>query len=190
MGPDRDAAERGQGLARPGDSRVLYRGFRTASAGPGTRPGSGTRRAGGSERYGAPAGVVVEGRTGVDLVRAGLVGDDLSYRERPARPRSRGVPRYHNRAVVGDPHRPHLAGPVRVDLVFHFDLAVVVLGLQLEVAPVGAGTTGTDAAASRSECWRGRDQERSGEADCQRCGRHQKSGTWVVLHSCLLAYCD
>jgi hypothetical protein len=65
------------------------------------------------------------------------------------------VPRDDDRAVVRDAHRPHLAGAVRVDLVFQFDLAVIVLGLQFEVTTVGAGATGSDAgaaASSRSEC--------------------------------------
>src|SRR5215475_6437151 len=166
----------------------LCRGSRTASAGPGTGPRSGTRQAGGSDRYRARTCVVLEGRASVDPVRTRPVSDDLPDRERAARPRSRGVLRDDNRAVVRDSHRPHLAGAVRVDLVFHFDLAVVVFGLQVEMTPVGTGATGTDAAtASRSECRRGRDRERSGEADGDRCGRHQTSGTWVVSHCCLLA---
>src|SRR5215813_865089 len=86
------------------------------SAGPGDCPRSGTRQAGGSEGYGAPTGAVHEGRVGLDLVRAGPVRDELPDRERAARPRRRGVLRDDNRAVVRDPHRPHLAGAVRVDL--------------------------------------------------------------------------
>src|SRR6266480_6418342 len=111
-------------------ARALPRGAKHASAGPGDCPRSGTWQDGGLERYAAPTRVVLEGRAGVDLVRTGPVSDDLPERERAAPPRSRGVPRDDNRAVVGDPHRPHLAGAVRVDLVFHFDRAVVVLGLQ------------------------------------------------------------
>src|SRR5215813_4759070 len=116
------APPRRRGGAQQAGGRPPARGAlptsRTASAGPGTGPGSGTWQAGGSERYGAPTGVILEGRAGVDLVRTGPVSDDLPDRERAARPSSRGVPRDDNRAVVGDPHRPHLAGAVRVDLVF------------------------------------------------------------------------
>src|SRR4029077_1814645 len=181
-----DTVRRSLGSGIPGRQR-LYHGSCTASGGPRARPGAGARQVGRSERYGTPASVVPECRAGADLVRTGPVSDDLPDREPAARPRSRGAPRDDDRAVIRDPHRPHLAGAVRVDLVFHFYDAVVVLGLQLEVTAAGAGATGTNAAAaSRSECRRGRDQGRSGAADGDRRGRHQKSGTWVVSHGSLL----
>src|SRR5215469_16693423 len=70
--------------------------------------GSGTRQVGGSELYSPSAGVVFEGRVGVDTVLTWPVGDLLLYRERAAPVCCRGVPRDNHCAVVGDPHPPHL----------------------------------------------------------------------------------
>src|SRR5262249_14005637 len=79
------APPRRRGGAQQAGGRPPARGAlptsRTASAGPGTGPGSGTWQAGGSERYGAPTGVILEGRAGVDLVRT-----------RPVSPKLRRVP--------------------------------------------------------------------------------------------------
>jgi hypothetical protein len=73
-------------------------------------------------------------------------------------PRRRRVPRDDDRAIVRDPHCPHLglAGGSRVDLVFQLDPAVIVLGLQFEMTAIVQAPLLADAVAassSRSECW-------------------------------------